>query len=102
MLHFDCLQERRRSWIMFLEENVPNEQLRHVRHLKGWTQSGLAELLGTDFETVSRWERGITVPGAYFREGLCIVLEKTSEELGLIADRNEPLAPSTSPCVFLA
>src|SRR6266496_3312991 len=87
---------------MVFEENVPNERLRRARHLKGWTQSELAEMLGTDFETVSRWERGITVPGAYFRERLCIVLEKTSEELGLIADRNEPLAPSTSPCVFLA
>src|SRR6266496_538106 len=87
---------------MLFEENVLNERLRRARHLKGWTQSELAEMLGTDFETVSRWERGITVPSAYFRERLCIVLEKTPEELGLIADRNEPLAPSTSPCVFLA
>src|SRR6266516_925248 len=87
---------------MFLEENVPNEQLRHVRHLKGWTQSGLAELLGTDFETVRRWERGITAPSAYFRERLCTVLEKTPEELGLLADHNDMLPPSTPSGVFLA
>ena len=87
---------------MSFEENVPNEQLRRARHLKGWTQSELAETLDTDFETVSRWERGTTVPSAYFREKLCSVLDKTPEELGLISNIYEPLAPSASPCVFLA
>jgi transcriptional regulator with XRE-family HTH domain len=87
---------------MSFEENVPNEQLRRARHLKGWTQSELAETLDTDFETVSRWERGTTVPSAYFREKLCNVLDKTPEELGLISNIYEPLAPSASPCVFLA
>ena len=87
---------------MLFEEQVPNERLRRARCLKGLTQSELAEELRTNFETVSRWERGITVPSAYFRERLCSVLQKTPEELGLIADHNEPLAPSTSPCVFLA
>jgi len=28
---------------MSFEENVSNEQLRRTRHLKGWTQSELAE-----------------------------------------------------------
>ncbi len=87
---------------MFFEENVPNEQLRCARHSKGWTQSEIAERVGTDFETGSRWERRIMVPSAYFRERLCRVLEKTPQELGLIADRNEPLALPTSACVFLA
>ena len=87
---------------MLFEEHVPNERLRRTRHLKGWTQSALAERVGTDFETVSRWERGITLPSAYFRDRLCRVLDKPPQELGLIADRPEPLAPSTSACVFLA
>src|SRR5881397_3227199 len=91
-----------REPIMLVEEHVPNERLRRARHLKGWTQSKLAEMLGTDFETVSRWERGITLPSAYFRDRLCSALDKTPQELGLIVDRPEPLAPSTSPCVFLA
>jgi transcriptional regulator with XRE-family HTH domain len=68
---------------MSFEENVPNEQLRRARHLKGWTQSELAETLDTDFETVSRWERGTTVPSSYFREKLCSVLDKTPKSLGL-------------------
>jgi transcriptional regulator with XRE-family HTH domain len=87
---------------MLSEENVPNERLRRARHLKRWTQSDLAEAVGTDFETVSRWERGITMPSAYFREHLCRVLEHTPEELGFVQSRDEPLAPSTAPCVFLA
>jgi transcriptional regulator with XRE-family HTH domain len=66
---------------MSFEENVPNEQLRRARHLKGWTQSKLAETLDTDFETVRRWERGTTVPSAYFREKLCSVLDKTPKSL---------------------
>ena len=87
---------------MLIYENIPNERLRRARHLKGWTQSDLAEAVGTDFETVSRWERGITMPSAYFREHLCSVLEKTPEELGFIQNLAEPSAPSTTPGVFLA
>ena len=87
---------------MLTEENVPNERLRRARHLKAWTQSDLAEAVGTDFETVSRWERGITMPSAYFREHLCRALQKTPEELGFVQSLDEPLAPSTAPCVFLA
>jgi predicted outer membrane repeat protein len=84
------------------QENVPNERLRRARHLKGWTQSDLAEALGTDFETVSRWERGITIPSAYFREKLRDVFNKTTEELGLMPDLNTPLTTITLPLVFLA
>jgi transcriptional regulator with XRE-family HTH domain len=87
---------------MLIDENIPNEQLRRARHLKGWTQSDLAEAVGTDFETVSRWERGITMPSAYFREHLCRVLELTPEELGFVQSLAEPLASSTTPGVFLA
>jgi ribosome-binding protein aMBF1 (putative translation factor) len=47
------------------EEFVPNERLRRARSLKGWSQAELAEQVGTSFEIVSRWERGITVPSPY-------------------------------------
>jgi transcriptional regulator with XRE-family HTH domain len=45
------------------KEVVPNERLRRARLLKGWSQAELAEQVGTSFEMVSRWERGLTVPG---------------------------------------
>ena len=49
-------------------EFVPNERLRRARSLKGWSQAELAEQVGTSFEMVSRWERGVTVPSHYYRE----------------------------------
>ncbi len=36
--------------------------IRRVRTLRGWTQVQLADELGTDPVTVSRWERGVSVP----------------------------------------
>jgi peptide/nickel transport system substrate-binding protein len=84
------------------EEFVPNEHLRRARSLKGWTQTELAERVGTSFEMVSRWERGVTVPSSYYRERLCAVLGQTPEELGLLRSQPDALAPFSSPHVFLA
>ncbi len=87
---------------MTVEERVPNERLRHARSLKGWSQAKLAEEVGTSFEMVSRWERGVTVPTLYFRAQLCTALGMTAEELGLVHDASEQLALPTPPFVFLA
>jgi predicted outer membrane repeat protein len=87
---------------MTIEECMPNERLRHARSLQGWSQARLAEEVGTSFEMVSRWERGITVPSCYFRERLCAALGTTAEELGLVQGSGELLAPLVSPFVFLA
>ncbi len=85
---------------MVVEESIPNERLRHARFLKGWTQSQLAEAVGTDNETVSRWERGVTLPSLYYRAKLCEALGKTPEELGFLTERSEPW--SAFLCVLLA
>src|SRR5215470_16729523 len=79
------------------EELVPNERLRHARDLKGWSQAELAEQVGTSFEMVSRWERGITVPGPYYRKHLCAALGQTAEELGLLRSRTNAFPPLPSP-----
>src|SRR6266496_1959300 len=84
------------------EEFVPNEHLRRARSLRGWSQAELAEQVGTSFEMVSRWERGVTVPSTYYRERLCAVLDQTPEELGLRGDHQDWLATSHSLSVFLA
>ena len=75
------------------EEVVPNERLRRARLLKGWSQAELAEQVGTSFEMVSRWERGVTVPSPRYRKRLYAVLGKTAEELGLIRDLMAPFTP---------
>ena len=77
---------------MSVEERVPNERLRHARSLKGWSQAKLAEEVGTSFEMVSRWERGVTIPTLYFRTQLCTALGMTAEDLGLVHDTSEQLA----------
>ncbi|HYX48378.1 MAG TPA: helix-turn-helix transcriptional regulator, partial [Ktedonobacteraceae bacterium] len=87
---------------MTVEERVPNEHLRHARSLKGWSQAKLAEEVGTSFEMVSRWERGVTIPTLYFRAQLCESLGMTAEELGLVHDASELLALPTTPFAFLA
>jgi transcriptional regulator with XRE-family HTH domain len=84
------------------EEFVPNERLRRARSLRGWSQAELAEQVGTSFEMVSRWERGVTVPSAYYRERLCAVLNQTPEELGLRGGHHDSLATSHTLSVFLA
>lgn len=87
---------------MTVEERMPNERLRHARSLKGWSQAKLAEEVGTSFEMVSRWERGVTIPTPYFRAHLCAALDMTVEELGLLHSPSDLLALPTSPFLFLA
>jgi len=63
---------------------TPNRRLKQVRELRGWSQAKVAEQIGTDATTVSRWERGIFSPTPYFRERLCMLFDKNAEELGLL------------------
>jgi len=84
------------------DEFVPNDRLRHARSLKGWSQAELAEQVGTSYEMVSRWERGITVPSPYYRERLCAVLGQSAKELGLLRSRPDAFTPLPSPFVLLA
>jgi len=84
------------------DEFVPNDRLRRARSLKGWSQAELAEQVGTSYEMVSRWERGITVPSPYYRERLCAVLGQSAKELGLLRSRPDAFTPLPSPLVLLA
>src|SRR5260370_15817431 len=84
------------------EEFVPNERLRRARNLKGWSQADLAEQVGTSFEMVSRWERGVTVPSPHYRKRLCAVLGESAEELGLLRNRPDAFTLPSTPLVLLA
>ena len=61
-----------------------NHRLKSARILRGWSQAKVAEEVGTDPVTVSRWERGLSSPYPYFREKLCLLFGKNAEELGLV------------------
>lgn len=70
---------------------TPNRRLKQARELRGWSQAKVAELIGTDATTVSRWERGLFSPTPYFREKLCVLFDKNAEELGLLESaRQQP------------
>ena len=44
----------------------PLSRLKQERDLRGWTQSEVAERVGTTQVNVSRWEKGVTVPSPYY------------------------------------
>ena len=67
--------------------------LRNERLRKSWTQQELADQLGTTKLTVGRWERGVTVPGPYFRLRLAALFGKSVEELGLVEVHASPPSP---------
>jgi transcriptional regulator with XRE-family HTH domain len=67
--------------------------LKRERRKHGWTQSALAELLGIDANTVSRWERGSHVPFPIFRTKLSELFGIPLEELGLLDEEPEGIAP---------
>lgn len=65
-------------------------QLRHYRMQRNWTQSQLAQQLGTTFVNISRWERGETTPSLYFRQKLCELFQCTPQELGFLSGEVTP------------
>lgn len=78
-----------------------NELLKWEREQRGWSQARLAELVGTDAATVSRWERRYATPTPYFREHLCRLFEKSTQDLGFLPDKQiesrQNISPSPSP-----
>ena len=61
----------------------PRQRLVAERLRRRWTQLEVADQLGTTPGNVSRWERGITSPGPYFRRKLCELFGSSAQELGL-------------------
>ncbi|MDQ2713796.1 MAG: helix-turn-helix domain-containing protein [Chloroflexota bacterium] len=80
------------------EEVSANDRLREARKSQGWTQSDLAEKLGTTPLAVSRWESGGVFPHPHFRKKLCALFGKSPHELGLLregGEDEEPLRPGS-------
>ncbi len=63
---------------------MSNQQLKIEREQRGWSQARVAEQIGTDPGTISRWERGASSPSPFFRERLSQLYGKTVRELGLL------------------
>lgn len=65
-------------------------RLKQERERHGWSQSELAERIGTTQVNVSRWETGQTSPGPYLRQQIAHVFGKSLEELGLVSVEISP------------
>ncbi len=65
-----------------------NYRLRHEREKRGWSQARVAEQIGSDAVTVSRWERGHAMPSPYFREKLCHLFQKNAQDLGFLPEES--------------
>ncbi|EFH90001.1 helix-turn-helix domain-containing protein [Ktedonobacter racemifer] len=72
--------------------------LKYERELRGWSQAKVAKAIGTTSRTVHRWEHGQGVPYPYYREKLCALFGKNTEELGLLPEKNlESMDRASSP-----
>ena len=74
--------------------------IKQEREHRGWSQARLAQELGTDSVTISRWERGVSHPSPYFREKISHLFEKTVAELGLrtpVEEHHEDVVPDVIP-----
>src|SRR5712692_6996106 len=66
-------------------QRVPNQKLQQERARRGWKQQDVAQQIELpDVRTYRRWELGESFPSAYYRERLCVLFEKSEEDLGLI------------------
>ncbi len=62
--------------------------VKEARKQRGWTQARLAEELGIEPNTVSRWERGEHLPKeTWIIEKLCALFEMTPGQLGLLEEK---------------
>ena len=58
-----------------------NEKIKQYRKSKGYTQETLAQQLGVVRQTVSKWEKGFSVPDAELLQRLAEVLEVGVDDL---------------------
>jgi transcriptional regulator with XRE-family HTH domain len=73
-----------------------NDRLKRAREERHLTQAEVAQAIGTSSFTVSRWELGVQLPQAFFREKLCTLFEMGPQELGLLPEAEAQAAPAAN------
>lgn len=66
---------------------MKSSEILSIRRRYRWTQSELAERLGTDSVTVSRWERGVSQPRPSAEVRLKELIEPLPDDLRLLIKR---------------
>jgi transcriptional regulator with XRE-family HTH domain len=62
-----------------------------ARASKHWTLSQASDKIGCAPNTLSRWELGTLDPSPYYRQRLCLIYERSAEQLGLEEPTARPL-----------
>src|SRR5260370_12871645 len=66
-------------------QRIPKQKVQQERARRGWKQQDVAEQIELpDVRTYRRWELGESFPSAYYRAKLCVLFEKSEEDLGLL------------------
>src|SRR6266700_2966310 len=76
---------------------LASSRLRQERERRAWTQSQVAERIGSTQINVSRWEKGTSFPGPYYRQKLSELFEKSLEDLGFVSENPEKQNERTPP-----
>jgi transcriptional regulator with XRE-family HTH domain len=76
--------------------------LKQAREEHGWSQKDVAEKIGTDPKTVSRWERRVAYPSPYFRQKLAELFKKSLRELDLLNSSEREVEDGGPPISKLA
>ncbi len=64
-------------------------RIKQEREQRAWTQSEVAERVGSTRINVNRWENGVTLPSLYYRRRLAELFGKSLQELGFVPEQNE-------------
>ncbi len=78
-----------------------NMLLKQAREERGWSQKDVAEKIGTDPKTVSRWERRVAYPSPFFRQKLSDLFKKSLRELDLLNSSERELEDGDPPIAKL-
>jgi transcriptional regulator with XRE-family HTH domain len=75
----------------------PNRILKQERERRGWTQLYVAQQIGVDAFTISRWERGLNFPSPYALQKVSRLFGKTPEELGFSREESGGSSEAAPP-----
>jgi tetratricopeptide (TPR) repeat protein len=79
--------------------SYPYSLLRRARQARGLSQRQVAEVVGTNRFTVTRWELGTAFPSPHFRQRLMELFGLSADALGLLQEAEAP--PVSPPPLWL-
>ncbi|GAC1427234.1 MAG: hypothetical protein PVS3B3_03950 [Ktedonobacteraceae bacterium] len=80
---------------MVRETNIANQHLKQQREARAWSRKYVAQQIGSQADTVGRWERGVNTPSPYFRAKLRDLFAQDDDVLGFA--RTDVSPPGTRP-----